>query len=110
MFLFLLTNNLPAEEKQAGWWDYAQSKAQREGYELITTDELRKLYSGDADFIIIDSRYEYEYQESHLTGSRNVPFDVSYTTNLSDEKKSELLKALGNDTEKIIITYCRNFR
>lgn len=110
IIIFLLTTNLFAEKQQPGWWNYAQSKAQREGYRIITTDELKELYSRDADFIIIDSRYTYEYQDAHLPGAINVPFDISQTSNLSDDKKSELLKALGNDAEKTIITYCRNFR
>ncbi|RQD67060.1 MAG: hypothetical protein D5R98_01270 [Desulfonatronovibrio sp. MSAO_Bac4] len=111
MALALLIFIQPAHaERTAGWWDHAQSVAQREGYKVITTDELKKLYREQQDFTILDNRYTYELSSGYLPDATNVTFDLSHMQSLPAEKRAELAEALGPDKDRIIITYCRNFR
>lgn len=97
-------------ERNAGWWDHAQSVAQREGYRVITTQELKQLYQEEQDFTILDNRYTYELSSGYLPGAINVTFDLSHMQTLPTEKRAELLEALGPDKERLIVTYCRDFR
>lgn len=97
-------------ERSQGWWDHANSQAQRDGYKVITTSELRELYQEGRDFVILDNRFEYELSEGSLPGARNISFDLSELQGLSDEKRAELLEALGPDKDRIVVTYCRDFR
>lgn len=99
-----------ADERQQGWWDYVQHKAEQDGYSLLTTPELLELLTEEPDLKIIDCRYDYEYLESRVKGSLNVPLNISDTANLSPEAKDRLTQALGRDRDKNIVFYCRDFR
>ncbi len=97
-------------ERTAGWWGTARSQAERDGYRIISTTELHELYQTEKDFLILDNRFEYELSGGKLPGAKNVPFDLSETQGLSPEKRTELTQALGVDKDRIIVTYCRDFR
>nr|WP_045211463.1 rhodanese-like domain-containing protein [Desulfonatronovibrio magnus] len=107
--LLILSHPVNAE-RTAGWWDHAQSVAQREGYKVITTSELKQLYQEEQDFIILDNRYTYELSSGFLPGAINVTFDLSHLQSLPNEKRAELTDALGEDKDMTIVTYCRDFR
>jgi len=109
---FLMTVFVPGAlaEKTAGWWEHASSLAKHEGYMVITTEELHDLYQTKNDFVIIDNRFEYELSSGKLPGARNVPFDLSESQRLSSEKRAQLLEVLGEDKDRIVVTYCRDFR
>jgi rhodanese-related sulfurtransferase len=84
--------------------------AQREGYNVITTSELKELYEQKKDFVILDNRFAYELSDGLLPEARNIPFDLAELQALSEEKKEQLLEVLGPDKDRIVITYCRDFR
>jgi phage shock protein E len=97
-------------ERSAGWWAHANSLAQREGYQIITTQELHDLYTEGRDFVILDNRFPYELDGGRLPDAVNLPFDLSELQDLPAEKKTQLLEALGPDKDRIVVTYCRDFR
>lgn len=97
-------------ERSAGWWRDAEKQAELEDYRVISTEELHDLYQTKNDFVIIDNRFEYELSSGKLPGARNVPFDLSESQRLSSEKRAQLLEALGEDKDRIVVTYCRDFR
>ncbi len=101
---------LALAERSAGWWDHANSMAQREGYKVITTMELKELYQEQKDFVILDNRFAYELSDGLLPGARNIPFDLAELQALSEEKREQLLEAIGPDKDRIVVTYCRDFR
>jgi rhodanese-related sulfurtransferase len=72
--------------------------------------ELKELYQGNKEFVILDNRFAYELSDGLLPGAKNVSFDLSELQALSEEKKTELLAAAGPDMDTIIVTYCRDFR
>ncbi|MFW5731522.1 MAG: rhodanese-like domain-containing protein [Desulfonatronovibrionaceae bacterium] len=107
-----LASILPAHahERQLGWWDYVQHKADEDGYKLLTTQELLDLFANQPELRIIDCRYDYEYDESRVAGSKNVPLNISDTTNLSPDSRQRLIQALGRDKDMEAVFYCRDFR
>ncbi len=93
------------------WWEDAEKKAENEGYRLIDTAELHRLYKEKAEMTIIDNRYEYEFEHSTiLPGAVNVPFRPAERSSLDSGKKEQLINAMGEDKERRIIFYCRSFR
>ncbi len=93
------------------WWEDALQKARDQGYQLISTSELLRLYNEDKDMTVIDNRYEYEFKNSAiLPGAVNVPFRPAERDSLSPEKEKMLLSTMGEDKERKIIFYCRSFR
>jgi phage shock protein E len=97
-------------ERSAGWWSHASTQAQREGYEVITSQELHDLYTAGRDFVILDNRFEYELSDGQLPGAINLPFDLSELQDLPAEKRTQLEEVLGPDKDRIVVTYCRDFR
>ena len=93
------------------WWKDAVKKAAEEGYRLIDTSELYRLYKEEAEITVIDNRYEYEFEQSTiLPGAVNVPFRPAERSSLDSGKKEQLISATGEDKERRIIFYCRSFR
>ena len=63
--------------------------------EKISTSEVKEIIDNkDDNYIIIDVREEYEYNEGHLIGAENIPWTVIDTYTF--------------DKDKTIIVYCRS--
>ena len=61
----------------------------------ISTSEVKEIIDNkDDNYIIIDVREEYEYNEGHLIGAENIPWTVIDTYTF--------------DKDKTIIVYCRS--
>jgi hypothetical protein len=75
--IFLLLSTIPTFGKEMPlWWEQAEAEAKREGYDLITLDELESLYQSDKDFIVLDVRPDYEYERAHLPKAANLEFHL----------------------------------
>jgi rhodanese-related sulfurtransferase len=110
-FFFILSVSTPAiSEERPVWWKQLTDEAHRDGYTLITLDDLKRLYDSKAQFLIVDARTEYEYRDGHLPDAVNFDFDPGDKLQLKPEKKSAFLKLLGPDKNRKIIIYCRGFR
>ena len=61
LFFSLLLTSIVLAKEMPLWWEQAEAEAEREGYDLITLDDLQKLYDSDKDFLIVDVRPDYEF-------------------------------------------------
>jgi rhodanese-related sulfurtransferase len=70
-----------------------------ERYDVITTIELKKLLdernAGKVSFILLNTLDEMIFRDAHIPGSINVPLG----------KLEKYASRLGNDKNKLIITY-----
>ena len=85
---------------------------QRGGYDVVTTDELKKWQNEGKDMVIIDTMpFEASYKKAHVPGAKQFLFPIP-DMNIWDEKetngKSQLdyKKLLGPDKNKAIVIYC----
>jgi rhodanese-related sulfurtransferase len=82
------------------------------GYDVVTTDELKKLMDGGKDVLIIDTMpYEDSYKKNHVPGAKQFLFPIpemkTWDAQETDGKtKEEFLALLGPDKDRIIVIYC----
>ncbi|MBI3622582.1 rhodanese-related sulfurtransferase [Candidatus Pacearchaeota archaeon] len=67
--------------------------------EYITTENLKKLYNGDEEFVILDTRNKYEADVGRFKNAVILPIDAFH-----DFPKA--ISNLSNFKDKKIITYC----
>lgn len=82
-------------------------------YELITTEELKKLIDDQQDMVLIDAMpYAESFSKEHIPGAKNFLFpkdgemtdwDPAQTGNKTQEQFAELL---GDDKDKLVVVYC----
>ncbi|MGD8915428.1 MAG: rhodanese-like domain-containing protein [Syntrophobacterales bacterium] len=109
--ILLFLSTMPTFGKETPlWWEQAELEAKREGYVLITLDDLEGLYEADKTFLILDVRPDYEYKRGHLPKAANLEFHLGERLTLDPEKRKEFEKILGPDKDRTIVIYCRSFR
>lgn len=96
-------NNRTVTSKEATL-DDVLVEAKRGGYRIINTEELWERYRQDPkNFLLVDTRQEWEYQTGHIKGALNFPIEP---TRLSRwRKKGELETFLGPDKNRFIVFY-----
>lgn len=84
----------------------------RGGYDVITTDELKKLMDSGKDFLIIDTMpYEDSYKKNHVPGANQFLFPIPEmktwdTKETGGKTKEDFLVLLGPNKDRIIVIYC----
>ena len=66
----------------------------------ITAARAKELMDTEKDYIILDTRTQSEYDESHIPGAILIPYDEIL------EKAESVLK----DKDQLILVYCRSGR
>jgi rhodanese-related sulfurtransferase len=86
--------------------------AQRGGYNVVTTEELKKWIDAGKDMIIIDTMpYEDSYKKGHIPGAKQFLFPIA-DMNQWDIKETagktqqDFAALLGPDKSKTIVIYC----
>ena len=85
---------------------------QRGGYNIVTTEELKKMLDEKKDILVIDTMpFEDSYKKEHVPGAKQflfpIPDMVTWDTKETGGKTVEDFKALlGPDVEKTIVIYC----
>ena len=69
-------------------------------YENITPKKAKELMESEKDYIILDTREEYEYDSGHIPGAILIPY-----TEIEARAESEIF-----DKDKLILVYCRSGR
>jgi len=91
------------------WWERAEIAAQREGYRLVTQQQLQTLYRLQPDFLILDVRPAYQYKAGHLPRAVQLELDPGDRYHLKPDKQSRLESVLGSDKTRTIIIYCQDY-
>ncbi len=88
---------------QEASWDDVLAQAQRGGYGVVTTDELRDLYRADPDLLLVDTRQDWEFAAGHIEGAVVFPMEPTWWARWS--KKDDIKRLLGEDKERTIVFY-----
>jgi len=82
-------------------------EAERGGYKIVTTEELKKWIDEKKNVLIIDTMpYEDSYKKQHVPSAVNFVFPIPEVTSLDDKTKESFLKLLGPDKDRPIVVYC----
>jgi rhodanese-related sulfurtransferase len=98
-------------EKEAGAVKLVR-EVQRGGYDVVTTEELKKLIDSGKDMVIVDTMpYEDSYKKIHVPGAVQFLFPIpdmnQWDINETDGKsQDDFIKLLGSDKDKPIVVYC----
>ena len=77
-----------------------KEKKQEAVYVNITAQQAKEMMDNENDYIILDTRTQEEYDESHITGAILIPYDEIL------EKAEGVL----TDKSQLILVYCRSGR
>jgi len=81
------------------------AEAVRGGYRLINTEELAKIYQQPpADFLLVDTRQDWEYRSGHIKGAVNFPLEPNWWGRW--RAKGRLAALLGPDKNRLVVFYC----
>ena len=98
-------------EKEAGAVKLVR-EVQRGGYDVVTTEELKKLIDSGKDMVIVDTMpYEDSYKKIHVPGAVQFLFPIpdmnQWDINETDGKsQDDFIKLLGSEKDKPIVVYC----
>jgi rhodanese-related sulfurtransferase len=87
-------------------------EVQRGGYDIISTEELKKMIDAGKDVLIVDTMpFEDSYKKEHVPGAKQFLFPIpdmeTWDTKETDGKSQEDYAALlGPDKDKTIVIYC----
>ena len=87
-------------------------EVQRGGYDVVTTEELRKWIDSGKDMVIVDTMpFEASYKKGHVPGAVQFLFPIpemkQWDSKETDGKSQEdFMKLLGSDKDRPIVIYC----
>lgn len=96
-----------AGAKEPSWWLDAKAEAERYGYAVADTAEVRRLLSGRAHVLALDVRPDYEFAQGSLHFARNFEFDLADAQGLSEARQKALFACLGRPTDTPVVVFCR---
>ena len=85
---------------------------QRGGYDVVTTDELKKWIDEGKEMVIVDTMpYKDSYKKAHVPGALQFLFPIpdmdEWDTKETDGKtQDDFAEMLGEDKNKPIVIYC----
>lgn len=75
------------------------------GYDLISTEEIKKRLDAGEDMVIIDTMPEDSYRKNHIPGAVGAVLPGKMEE-VDPERRATFVKALGEDKNKPVIIYC----
>ena len=80
--------------------DEPKEEQKKNEYKQITQSEAKALLDSETNYIILDTREQYEFDEGHIAGAILIPY-----TEIETKAESVL-----TDKEQLILVYCRSGR
>ncbi|MEW6672957.1 MAG: rhodanese-like domain-containing protein [Thermodesulfobacteriota bacterium] len=87
-------------------------EVQRGGYDVVTTEELKKWIDSGKDMVIVDTMpYEDSYKKQHVPGAVQFLFPVPEmkqwdVKETGGNTQDDFVRLLGSDKDKRIVIYC----
>ena len=87
-------------------------EVQRGGYDVVTTEELKKWIGSGKDMLIVDTMpYEDSYKKQHVPGAVQFLFPIPDmkewdTKETAGKTLEDFKKLLGDHKDKLIVIYC----
>ncbi len=87
-------------------------EVQRGGYDVLKTDELKKMIDDGKDILIVDTMpYEKSYKKNHIPGAKQFLFPIPEmktwdTKETAGKTQEDFQTLLGSDKDKTIVIYC----
>jgi rhodanese-related sulfurtransferase len=87
-------------------------EVQHGGYDVVTTEELKKWIDSGKDMVIVDTMpFEASYKKGHVPGAVQFLFPIpemkQWDSKETDGKSQEdFMKLLGSDKDRPIVIYC----
>lgn len=75
------------------------------GYDLISTEDIKKKLDAGEDMVIIDTMPEDSYHKNHIPGAVGAVLPGKMEE-VDPERRRAFVKALGKDKNKPVIIYC----
>lgn len=75
------------------------------GYDLISTEEIKKRLEAGEDMVIIDTMPEDSYRKNHIPGAIGAVLPGKME-DVDPERRAAFVKALGDDKNKPVVIYC----
>lgn len=81
-----------------------RAEAARGGYRLIDTAALAKIYQqSPANFLLVDTRQDWEYRSGHMQAAVNFPIDPTWWGRFRAQDR--LAAMLGPDKDRLVVFY-----
>jgi thiosulfate/3-mercaptopyruvate sulfurtransferase len=82
-------------------------EAQRGGYQLVSTVELKDWIDQKKPMMIIDTMpLEDSYKKQHIPGAAQYEFPIPEVKEMDDAAKAKFEQFLGPDKDKTLVIYC----
>lgn len=75
------------------------------GYDLISTEDIKKRLDAGEDMVIIDTMPEDSYDKNHIPGALGAVLPGTME-DVDPERRAAFVKALGDDKDKPVVIYC----
>ena len=75
------------------------------GYDLISTEAIKKKLDAGEDMVIIDTMPEDSYDKNHIPGALGAVLPGTME-DVDPERRGAFVKALGDDKDKPVVIYC----
>jgi thiosulfate/3-mercaptopyruvate sulfurtransferase len=82
-------------------------EVERGGYKVVSTSELKSWIDQKKDILIIDTMpFEDSYKKEHIPGALNFAFPIPEMKTIDEKTKSDFLKMLGQNKDRLLVFYC----